>query len=384
MRFLPLIWANLLRKKVRSVLTVLSVLVAFILYGYLCAVERALDQGVSMAGADRLLVRHRVSIGQVVPESYLRRITGIPGVKDVSHATWFGGIYRDPKNFFAQMAVMPEPYLRIYPEYILPEAQKETWFRTRSGVIVGRRTAERFGWKVGDRVPLQATIWQKKDGDLHWEFDIIGIYDGADRGTDTTNFLFHYDYLEEARRFGHGLVGWYMVRVSDPARAGDVARRIDEEFRNAPTETRSETEGAFLAGWARQIGDITAIIAGILSAVFFTILLVAWNTMAQSVRERTEELGVLKAMGFTNERVMALVLGESCFLSVVGGCLGLAVAWAMISRGDPTGGALPMFYFPRQAVLSGMGWALTLGLASGILPAAEAMRMGVAEALRRT
>jgi len=384
MRFLPLIWSNLLRKKVRSVLTILSVLVAFILYGYLCAVERALDQGVSMAGADRLLVRHRVSIGQVVPESYLRRIAAIPGVREVSHATWFGGIYKDPKNFFAQMAVLPEQYLRIYPEYVLPEAQKEAWFRNRTGAIVGRRTADRFGWKVGDRVPLQATIWLRKEGELHWEFDIVGIYDGVDRGTDTTNFLFHYKYLDEARRFGHGLVGWYMVRVADPAASAQIARRIDEEFRNAPTETKSETEGAFLAGWARQIGDITAIIAGILSAVFFTILLVAWNTMAQSVRERTEEWGVLKAMGFSNERVMLLVLGESCFLALAGGCLGLIVAWAMISRGDPTGGALPMFYFPRQAVLSGFSWAMGLGLASGILPASEAMRMRVADALRRT
>lgn len=384
MRFLPLIWSNILRKKARSVLTLLSILVAFLLYGYLCAVERALDQGVSLAGADRLLVRHRVSIGQVLPQSYLRRIAGIPGVRHVSHATWFGGIYRDPKNFFAQMAVMPEQYLHIYPEYLLPEAQREAWFRTRTGAIVGRRTAERFGWKLGDRIPLQATVWPKKGGDFHWEFDIVGIYDAADPGTDTTNFLLHYDYLDETRQYGRGLVGWYMVRVQDPKAAADVARRIDEEFRNAPTETKSETEGAFLAGWARQIGDITAIIAGILSAVFFTILLVAWNTMAQSVRERTEEWGVMKSMGFSNERVMMLVLGESCFLAVLGGCLGLATAWVMISRGDPTGGALPMFYFPRRDVFSGIAWALGLGLAAGILPAAEAMRLQIAEALRRT
>jgi len=382
-KFLPLIWSNLRRRKLRTLLTLLSIAVAFVLYGYLAAIERALDQGVSVAGADRLLTRHRVSITQPLQETAGPRIARLAGVQIVTPFVWFGGIYQDPKNFFGQMAVVPEPFLAMYPEYLLPEAQLQAWLRTKNGVIVGRKTAERFGWKVGDRIPLQPTVWQHKDGRPAWEFEIVGIFDGAQQGTDTTNFFLRYDYLEDARRFGKGLVTWFGVKVADPDAAAAVAERIDFEFANSASETKTETEGAFLRGWARQIGDITTIMAAILAAVFFTILLVAGNTMAQSVRERTDELGVLKAMGFTNSAVLALVLGESCFLASLGGAVGLLVAWLLIRTGDPTGGALPMFYFPLERVLVGLGLAVLLGLATGAVPAWQAMRLQIAEALRR-
>jgi len=382
-KFLPLIWSNLRRRKLRTLLTLLSIAVAFVLYGYLAAIERALDQGVSVAGADRLLTRHRVSITQPLQETAGPRIARLAGVQIVTPFVWFGGIYQDPKNFFGQMAVVPEPFLAMYPEYLLPEAQLQAWLRTKNGVIVGRKTAERFGWKVGDRIPLQPTVWQHKDGRPAWEFEIVGIFDGAQQGTDTTNFFLRYDYLEDARRFGKGLVTWFGVKVADPDAAAAVAERIDFEFANSASETKTETEGAFLRGWARQIGDITTIMAAILAAVFFTILLVAGNTMAQSVRERTDELGVLKAMGFTNSAVLGLVLGESCFLASLGGAVGLLVAWLLIRTGDPTGGALPMFYFPLERVLVGLGLAVLLGLATGAVPAWQAMRLQIAEALRR-
>jgi len=383
MRFLPLIWSNLRRKKLRTLLTILSILIAFILYGYLMAIGQALDQGVSVAGADRLLVRHRVSITQPLPQSYKGRIARIPGVRAVTHQTWFGGIYQDPKNFFAQMPVEPEPFLDMYPEYLLPEDQRQAFIRTRSGAIAGRRTAQKYGWKVGDRIPLQASIWRKKGGELMWEFDLVGIYDGAKKGTDDTNLFFHYDYLEEGRAFGKGLVGWFLVRVQNPAEAAEVAQRIDAEFANSPWETKTETEGAFLRGWAKQIGDITTIMAAILSAVFFTILLVAGNTMAQGVRERIEEIGVLKAMGFSNGQVLALVLAESGCLAGLGGIMGLGIAWLLISAGDPTRGALPIFYFPTHAFFLGILFIIALGFLAGILPAWQAMRLRIAEALRR-
>lgn len=383
MRFLPLILSNLARRKLRTLLTLLSVLVAFMLYGYMAAIARALDQGVSMAGADRLLVRNRVTIALPLPEAYRHRIARVPGVQGVSLYVWFNGIYQDPKNFFAQMAVYPEDMLRMYPEYILSSEAREAWMRTRDGAVAGRRTAERFGWKIGDRIPLRPTVWRKKSGDPSWDFELVGIYDGENKGTDDTNFFLRYDYLEEARSYGKGLVNWYMVRVRDPAEADAVARRIDREFANSPWETKTETESAFLRGWARQIGDITTIMVAILGAVFFTILLVAGNTMAQSVRERTDELGVLKAVGFTNGQVLLMVLGESCLLAGMGGALGLAVAWALISRGDPTGGSLPMFFFPTGALLVGVGLSVALGLAAGAMPAVQAMRLRVAEALRR-
>jgi putative ABC transport system permease protein len=383
MKFLPLIWSSLGRRKIRTLLTLLSIVVAFLLYGYLSAIGRALDQGVSMAGADRLMVRHRVSITQPLPESYQRRLLGIPGVAQATHASWFGGIYQEPRNFFAQMAVMPEQFLQLYPEFLLGDEERETWMRTRTGAVVGRRTADRFGWRVGDRIPIQATVWVRKDGSRLWEFELVGIYDGAEEATDTTNFLFHYEYLSEARAFGEGLVGWYVVRVRDADEAVAVAQRIDEEFANSPQETKAETEGAFVRGWARQIGDVTTILVAVLTAVFFTILLVAGNTMAQSVRERTEEWGLLKALGFSHAQTLWLVLAESCLLAGLGSAIGLAIAWFLIGAGDPTGGVLPMFYFPRTQLLWGLGLGLALGAAAGLLPARQAMRLQIAEALRR-
>lgn len=382
MKFFPLIWSNLRRKTLRTVLTLLSVLVAFFLYGYLCAIGRSLGNPVSMAGADRLFVRHRVSIAQLLPISYQGRIERISGVTAVSHACWFGGVYRDPKNLFAQLAVEPKSWLSVFPEYLLPEEAKRRWFATRTGAIVGRKTAERFGWKEGDKIPIQGTIWLKQDGGRNWEFDLVGIYDGAKPTTDTTQFFFHYDYLDETRAFKQGETGWFLVRIARPAEAPELARRIDEEFANSPEETKAEPEGALVQGLARQLGDITTIVFAILSAVFFTILLVAGNTMAQGVRERTAEIGVLKALGFTHTHVLGLVLAESCLLSAVGGLPGLGLAWMLISAGDPSLGALPLFHFAPGNIAVGASLVLALGLVTGIVPALQAMRLQIADALR--
>ncbi len=384
MKFAHLIWSNLKRRKLRTGLTLLSILVAFVLFGYLSAIGRGLNQGVSVEGANRLVVRHRVSITQPLPESYQARIARIPGVALVTHANWFGGVYQDAKNFFAQMPVIPEQWLAIYPEFVLKEDQKQAWFRTRTGAVAGRKLADRFGWKVGDRIPIQATIWPKEDGSRSWEFDLAGIYDGKEKNTDTTQFFFRYDYFDESRLWGKGLVGWYIVRVSDPNQSVDIARQIDEQFANSPAETKAETEGAFVRSFAKQIGDIGTIVRAILAAVFFTILLVSGNTMAQAVRERTEELGVLKALGFTNAHVLALVLSESCLLAILGGFAGLTLAWLAIAAGDPTRGALPVFYFPLEDVLLGVVAAVLLGLITGLAPALQAMRLQIADALRRT
>jgi putative ABC transport system permease protein len=385
MKFAHLIWSNLKRKKLRTSLTLLSILVAFILFGFLSAIQQALVGGVAMAGADRLVVRHKVSIIQLLPESYKARMDRIPGVDFATHQTWFGGVYQDPKNFFMQNPVVPEEFMKMYSEFILPAEQMQAWLKTRTGAIVGRSTAERFHWKIGDRVPIQSTIWAQANGSRTWTFDIVGIYDGTKKGADTTALFFRYDYFDEERpeNRGKGLVGWYSIRVKDPAQAAEIAKRVDAEFENSSAETKTEPEGAFIQAWASQIGNIVLIVAAILGAVFFTILLVAGNTMAQAVRERTGELGVLKAIGFTNGRIMALVLAESCLLSVLGGVLGLGLAWLVISRGDPTKGLLPMFYFPTRDLFIGLGLSLVLGLVTGIVPALQAMRLRVADALRR-
>jgi len=383
MRYLHLVWSNLKRKKLRTSLTLLSILVAFVLFGFLSAIKQALVGGVELAGADRLVVRHKVSIIQLLPESYKARMERIPGVALATHQTWFGGIYQDPKNFFMQNPVVPEEFLEMHPELILPPEQKKAWLETRTGAIVGRKTAERFHWKIGDKVPIQSSIWSKQDGSRTWEFDIVGIYDGRDKGTDTTPMFFRYDYFDEARRGAKGLVGWYTIRVKDPARAAEVANLVDQEFENSSAETKTEPEGAFIQAWASQLGNIVLIVAAILGAVFFTILLVAGNTMAQAVRERTGELGVLKAIGFTNGQIVTLVLAESCLLTVIGGALGLGLAWMVISHGDPTSGLLPMFFLRPRDLLVGVGLSIALGLCTGIFPALQAMRLRVADALRR-
>lgn len=384
MKFLHLIWANLRRKKLRTSLTVLSILVAFVLFGLLSAVRQALVGGVSMAKADRLVVRQKVSIIQLLPESYKARMERIPGVALATHQTWFGGWYQDRKNFFMQNPVVPEEFLDIHPEFILPPEQKRAWLATRTGAIVGRKTATTFGWKIGDKVPIQNPYWQQKNGSKTWEFDISGIYDGKEKGTDTTPMFFRYDYFDESRQEGaKGQVGWYTIRIKEPERAAAIAKQVDQEFENSPAETKTEPEGAFVQGFAKQLGNIVLIVSLIMAAVFFTILLVAGNTMAQAVRERTGELGVLKAIGFTNAQILGLVLGESCFLTVLGGLLGLGLAFLLTVGGDPTGGMLPLFYLPKQDLLIGVGISLVLGMLTGLVPAWQAMRLQVANALRR-
>jgi putative ABC transport system permease protein len=383
MKFFSLVASNLKRKKTRTVLTILSIIVAFFLFGLLCALRKALDGGVAMADADRLITRHRVSIIQMMPVSYRARIAAIPGVEAVASQSWFGGIYQDPANFFVNMPVDAAAFLDMYPEFVLPEEQKAAWLANRTGAIVGRGTAERFGWKVGDRIPLKSPIWQRENGNDAWEFDLVGIYDGGKKGTDTTQFLFHYDYFDEGRQYAKGTIGWFTIRVKDPTQADRIAAQIDREFANSPTETKTEPEGAFAAGWAQQIGDIGTIVTGILSAVFFTILLVAGNTIAQGVRERTEEIGVLKAVGFPNGLVLGLVLAESCLIAMLGGFIGLGLAWIMTAGGSPMPSMLPIFYLPARDLLLGVALVFALGLLTGAIPALQAMRLGVSDALRR-
>ena len=383
MKYLYLVWSNLKRKKLRTVLTVLSILVAFLLFGYLAAIRTAFTQGIEVAGLDRLVVRHKVSIIQMLPASYESRIEQVEGVEDAVSAVWFGGYFQEPRNQFPQFPVKPDEYLDMFPEFLLGEGQREAWLATRTGAIVGRSLADRFGWQVGDTVPITATIWTRKGGERTWEFDIVGVYDGAEKGTDTTQFLFRYDYFDEARAFGQGLVGWYTVRIGEPDRAAEISAAVDVEFANSQAETKTEPEGAFVQGFANQIGDVGFILMAIIAAVFFTILLVAGNTMAHAVRERTGELAVLKAVGFTDRGVLGLVLGESLAITAIGGGLGLALAWLMVSAGDPTNGMLPVFYIPTRDLLAGLALILVTAFVAGILPALQARRLRIADALRR-
>jgi len=386
MKFLPLVWRNLLRRKVRTIFTVLSIFIAFVLFGVLMAIRMAFNMGVDMAGEGRLMVIDKVSIINPLPASYEQQLRMIEGVKDVTHSNWFGGYYQEVKNQFATFAVDPENWLKVYPkEFDLPEDQKKAWFADRTGAIVGIDTARKYGWKVGQRVPIQGTIYRRPDGGP-WEFTIDGIYDPKIKGADKTNFIFNYQYLRETIPAQSGFrdkYNWYVFTIDNPDHAPQIAAKIDAMFANSPNETKTNTEKAFVADWAKQVGDIGKIMMWIVTMALFTILLVAGNTMAQAVRERTNELAVLKTLGFGDGRILRMVLLESVLIALVGGLLGLGASYLLTSNGDPTGGLLPAFYFPTKDIVLGIGLVLTLGIVAGSLPAWQAGRLRIVDALRR-
>jgi putative ABC transport system permease protein len=379
MRFLPMLWANLRRKKIRTLLTTGSFVVAFFLFGLLAAIGYGFRQGIDAAGADRLVVIGRTSIIQPLPLTYMARLQRLPGVQDVAHSTWFGGIYQDPKNFFPQFAIVPEDWRRMYPEFVIDEAQWRAFLAERQACVVGAKLAARFGWKIGDHVPLKAPGYL---GGGSWDFNIRAIYHGTRPDADETQFWLRHDYLyEKAPAYWRGIVGWYVVRVADPDQAVAVAKAIDAEFANSTSETRTQTESAFAAAFVNQIGNIEFLIRAIGSIVFFTLLLVTGNTMAIAVRERTNELAVLKAIGYSDRFVLGLVLTESVLIALVGGSVGLWLARGLVAQ-DITQGLI-LLYLPASALALGLLVATGAGLLAGLLPAVGAMRLSVIDALRR-
>jgi putative ABC transport system permease protein len=373
-----LILTNLFRKKTRTLLTAGSFAVALFLFGILAVVDGAFQQGVDVAGVDRLVVLNRVSIIQPLPLAYRDRLARISGVTQVTFANWFGGVYQDERNFFPQFAIDHTSYRLMFPEFVVPEDQWQAFVTDREGAVIGEGLAERFKWKIGDRVPIKGTIFQG-----NWEFNIRAIYQGRRPHDDTMQFWFRWDYLDERRMFGKGWVGWYTVRIANPDDAVRLVKVIDEQFANSPAETKTDTEKAFAASFVKQMGNIQLLIMSVGSVVFFTLLLVTGNTMAIAVRERTRELAVLKAVGFSDSFVLALVIAETMVVALVGGGFGLGLAKLFTLRGDPTGGLLPFFYLPVDSIVLGLGLALLVGLLAGILPALSASRLRVVNALRR-
>jgi putative ABC transport system permease protein len=378
MKYRHLILPNLLRRKVRTGLTMGSFAVALFLFGILAVVRGAFQQGVDVAGADRLVVVNKVSIIQPLPLSYRDRLARTPGVTQVTFTNWFGGVYQDERNFFAQLAIDRETFRQVFSEFVIPDDQWQAFLADREGCIVGEALAERFQWKVGDRIPLKGTFFPGM-----WEFNIRGTYRGSRPQDDTTQFWFRWDYLDERRLFQKGFVGWYTVRIADPDDAVRVLKAIDEGFANSPWETKTDTEREFAASWVKQMGNIELLLLSVGGVVFFTLLLVTGNTMAIAVRERIRELAVLKAVGFSDGFVLALILAETIVVAAVGGGAGLALAKLFTLRGDPTGGLLPFFYLPPNVIALGFALAMAVGLMAGILPALSAMRLRVVDALRK-
>jgi putative ABC transport system permease protein len=382
MKFAPIIFANLFRKKVRLLLTLGSFAVALFLFVFLAVIKDAFGRGADVAGADRLVIINRVSIIQPLPLSYRDKIMRIPGVKVMTHNNWFGGVYQDEKNFFPQFAIDVENQRPVIPELLVPDDQWNNFVKDRQGAIVGAGLAKRFGWKIGDRIPIKSALF---GGPSTWDFNLDGIYRGKRPQDDESQFWFQWDYFEERMPQNFkGNVGWYVLKLNNPEDAPRVAKAIDDMFTNSPFETKTETESAFAAGWVKQFGNIELLILTIGAVVFFTLLLVTGNTMAISVRERTGELAVFKAIGFTDRSVLLFVLVEAVVIALVGGIIGLAVAvFAVPLIAKVLNGLLPPLLLSYSMLALGLAFALGVGATSGLLPGIGAMRMRVVDALRR-
>jgi putative ABC transport system permease protein len=383
-KYLHLVWGALLRRKTRTAFTLLSVLAAFLLFGLLDSVRSAFaNAGASVAGVDRLVTVSKISFTLSLPQSLLARIEAVPGVAQVSYANWFGGEYQDPKNFFANEAVAAN-YLDLYPEWQLSTAEREAFRKTRTGAVVGARLADKYHWKLGDKIPLKATIFPQKGGSNDWTFDLVGIFherDPKQRAQEDVLF-FNWDYFDEARAFGNGNIGWYVTRVADRNAADRIAQAIDALSENSEYETKTQTEQAFNASFVSQFADVGLIVGAIMAAVFFTLVLLTGNTMAQAVRERIPELAVLKTIGFSNRSVLALVLVESVLLIVLGGAAGLLLAGvAVAALSANIGAGLPMMPVGGEIWLRGLGLMILIGLLVGALPARRGMRLRIVDAL---
>ena len=384
MKYLHLIWAALLRRKARTVFTILSVLTAFLLFGLLDTVRTAFNNvGGNVSGADRLVTVSKISFTMALPMSLNTRIQAVPGVAAVSYANWFGGQYQDGRDFFPSQAVAKN-FFDLYPEWQMPAAQRKAFRDTRTGAVVGENLAKRMGWKIGDKIPLQATIFPQKGGSNTWVFDLVGIYHVSNpeqRGNEN-NFWFNYDYFDEARQFGQGSVGRYAIKLTDPKQATAVEQAIDALSADSDHETKTETEQAFTAALVGQFADIGLIVGSIMDAVFFTLVLLTGNTMAQAVRERIPELAVLKTIGFSRRSVLTLVLAEAVLLLAIGASIGLflaGIAAAAVQTQIGTQLVLP----PVGATewLRGLALAAVIGIIVGFLPARRGMRLRIVDAL---
>jgi len=383
-KYLQLVWAAMFRRKTRTIFTLMSVLAAFLLFGLLDSVRSAFASAASsVAGVDRLVTVSKISFVLSLPKSLLPRIEAVPGVERVTYANWFGGIYQDPKNFFANQAVA-QNFFDLYPEWKISDAERNAFRTTRTGAVAGESLVKKFSWKLGDKIPLQATIFPQKDGSNTWTFDLVGIYRIADPKLKAQEdaLYFNWDYFDEARKFGNGNVGWYTVKVGDRRVADQVAQTIDALSLNSDHETKTQTEQAFQAAFVSQFADIGMIVGAIMGAVFFTLILLTGNTMAQAVRERIPELAVLKTIGFSNASVLGLVLAESVLLIAFGGTIGLLIAGVVVDIvRQAVGTSVPMTPVGAASWLRGLGLMLLIGMVVGALPARRGMRLRIVDAL---
>ncbi len=380
MKYVPLMWAMLWRKKLRTSLTLLSIVIAFLLFGMLQGINAAFQEVIERSNVNRLIVMNRIALTESLPYSYLSQIESIPGVVIVSHESWFGPYYQDPKNLIAAFPVEANREFRAHPEIVIPKQQIDALEHTRDGVIVGAGLAKKYGWKIGDHIPLHSTIWVKaSDGNSDWDFDVVGIFEEPSNRTREDAMFFNYKYFDEARAFDKGSVGWYVVQLRDPGQSAQIAAAIDKRFANSPNETKTQTEKEFQQAFLKQIADISLIVTYILFAVFFALLFAVGSTAMQAVREQVPELAVLKTLGFSDTRVLVLVLLQALVLCVVAALLGLATANFLFPLLRDTLGVVKM---PPSVIVEGVVMAAILAAATGVIPAWRAKRLVIVEALR--
>lgn len=385
MNDLTLVWKNLFWRKLRTWLMIVSILVAFAIFGVLGAFYRAFNAGEDLAAANRLIVVNKINFSQTMPVSYFNRIKGVAGVKQVTYASWFGGYYQDPKNFLTVFAVDPASYLAVYRDDLdVDPGALNAFARQRTAAIVGEKMAANWGWKVGDRIPVSSNVLSQKSGSTTWEFDIVGIARGKGEQANTNVLLFQYDYLNETRSYGKDTIGWIVLQTASSADNDGVAKAIDTMFVNSGTETSTDTEQAFGKAFAAQLGNVSLIIFFVVGAAFVTILMIVGNTMALSVRERTRQIGVLKTLGFSGRRILSIILGEAMLVSLIGGTGGLAIAFAVaVTLRGSLADIAPAFSVSPAVLLTGFGLMVGLGFVTGIVPAYNAMRLQIATALGR-
>jgi len=386
MNELLLIRKNLFRKKLRATLMLVSILIAFLIFGVLAGFERAFNSGEDVASADRLMVVNKINFTQPLPIAYFNRVRGVEGLRQVTHLNWFCGYYQEPKNFLIVLAVEPQSYMEVYDDQIFIPAQvRQTFMRERTGALVGEAMAKKWGWKVGDRVPIMSNIFTQKNGSRSWDFTIVGTFTGRKPQVDTNFMVFQYPYFNETQNLGKDMIGWMALKTSSPSSNEAVAKAIDQLFANSLYETSTDTEKAFNKAFAAQLGNIALIVALVVGAAFATILMIVGNTMVMAVRERTREIGVLKTLGFTGSRILRLVLGESVLLALLGGLPGIALA-ALFAASMETrvGNFIPGFAVTPRIAFTAIALMLAFGLATGLIPAINAVRLKIATALGRS
>ena len=379
-----LIIKNITRKKLRLALTLFSIFIAFTIFGAITALKSSLDSGIDMSADNRLVVVNKINFTVSIPYAYVNKIQAIDGVKDLTHANWFGGYYQEPSAQIMSFAVDPESYFQVFDELLVEPTNFQTWLNNQTGMLVGERLAKVYGWKVGDRVPISSNIFSQKTGGQTWEFTVDGIFRAEDLKVDTGYMVFHYKYFRETNSYGGDNVGWLTLTTTDAGLNESVAKAIDDSFANSGAETETSTEKAFNKAFLEQIGNIGLIIFGVVFMAFFTILIVVGNTMVLAIRERTNEIAVLKTLGFTSMRIFNMVLAESLLLAFIGGLLGLTAAHLIVQdMSDQLAKFLPNIAVDQGVVIQALMYMTLLGLITGIMPALNALRLNIVTAFSR-